>query len=355
MINTKNEDIFWDLVDKDKWAGHLTKKYAHHHCLTTQRAESAYRALKVGMTRRFDLITAFEHINKYRTNLYGKFDLQEQKEHQKVDNLMINNRKLDFIRNKVSRASLIAEHSACLELSSGNLLEEELAVDEHNCYCYARVNHQHLCIHTVISLGDKPFSIEDIHKRWHIQEHSPVSLTEDFIPDRDSSWNKLMGMLELQFRNCGDNFEEITHLQRLVESAIEDSNRRIQNNSDFATEKYISLPKSDDVKKIGRPPKEYSTVAEKFVNQEINQKASLPVKKTIKNKDNEDVMIDVNVDEMERDKKHPYVRVDQVHLEFQAKENYDLINVVADGFCGYRCLAAVYYGDEKKFWKVKMK
>lgn len=71
----------------------------------------------------------------------------------------------------------------------------------------------------------------------------------------------------------------------------------------------------------------------------------------IKNKDNEDVMIDVNVDEMERDKKHPYVRLDQVHLDFQAKENYDLINVVADGFYGYRCLAAVYYGMKKSFGK----
>ncbi|KAG1464929.1 hypothetical protein G6F56_004985 [Rhizopus delemar] len=200
MISAKNEIIFWDLAGKyldktsdsknftdhsedfkvnkstnkafnyfsdswfnirDKWVGHLTKKYVHHHYLTTQRAESAHRALKVGMTRRFDLITAFEHINKYRTNLYGKFDLQEQKEHQKVDNLMISDRKLNFIRNKVSRAA----HSACLELSSGNLLKEELAFDERNCYCYARVNHQHPCIHTVISFDDKPFSIEDIHKR----------------------------------------------------------------------------------------------------------------------------------------------------------------------------------------------
>ncbi|KAG1444360.1 hypothetical protein G6F56_010331 [Rhizopus delemar] len=42
---------------------------------------------------------------------------------------------------------------------------------------------------------------------------------------------------ELQFRNCGDIFEKTLHLQSLAESTIEDSNRRIQSNSDYANEK----------------------------------------------------------------------------------------------------------------------
>ncbi|KAG1444512.1 hypothetical protein G6F56_010269 [Rhizopus delemar] len=61
------------------------------------------------------------------------------------------------------------------------------------------------------------------------------------------------------------------------------------------------------------------------------------------------------IDEMERKKKAFMCSIRSSAFRLQEKEKYDLINVVADGFCGCRRLAAVYYGDEKKFWEVKMK
>lgn len=132
---------------KNKWAEHLTKKLAHFGCLTTQRAESAHRALKFRMSKRIDLITAFEHMNKYWTGLNGKFEYMIKKERQKTDLLMANNERLKFIRNKVYNTALIAAHSACLAVKADVLFEGEIYRDP--CTCYAYLNSKLPCIHTV--------------------------------------------------------------------------------------------------------------------------------------------------------------------------------------------------------------
>lgn len=89
---------------KEKWEAHLTKKLAHYNCLTMQRSESSHRALNVGLTKRINQISVFEHINKHWISLECKFNMIEQEEHQKQDTLTGSNRKLDLIRHKSALA-----------------------------------------------------------------------------------------------------------------------------------------------------------------------------------------------------------------------------------------------------------
>ncbi|OBZ80323.1 hypothetical protein A0J61_11628, partial [Choanephora cucurbitarum] len=100
------------------------KLLAQFSCLSTQRAESGHRILKVGLSRRLDLISAFENIDAYCSLLKQKLALLEQKETQKQDLLMRRNNRLNRVRGKVSRAALIAAHSVCIAVESGEVARE---------------------------------------------------------------------------------------------------------------------------------------------------------------------------------------------------------------------------------------
>lgn len=45
----------------------------------------------------------------------------------------------------------------------------------------------------------------------------------------------------------------------------------------------------------------------------------------------------------------------QIHSTIQDEYHSGYVNIKDDDFCGYRCLAHSVYGDEKRFWDVKMK
>ena len=46
--------------------------------------------------------------------------------------------------------------------------------------------------------------------------------------------------------------------------------------------------------------------------------------------------------------------IEQIHPSIEKNWYTAAINVRGDGFCGFRALAAQLYGDEEKFWEVKM-
>lgn len=204
----------WEPI-KNKWAGYLTKKLAHFGCLSTQRAESAHHAHKVGMSKRMDLITAFEHMDTYWDTTNGKFELLSRRERQKTDTLLINNMLLKNIMKRVPRAALIAAHSACLAVSSETLDEGELGGKE-SCTCFARLNSKLPCVHTVLDLDGKNFQQSDIDERWHLNEldnHFSTSFDRveingsEVIIDRPF-WYSLLSTLELKFREFEGNSEK---------------------------------------------------------------------------------------------------------------------------------------------------
>lgn len=253
---------------KNKWAGHITKNFAHFGCLTTQRAESAHNALKNGMSKRMDLITSFEHMDKYWVKLDLKFKQLEKQESQKVDIYMMNNKMLDLIRKKVSRAALIAAHAACLTVSSENYVQKG-CFDEENlpCSCAARVNNKLPCIHTVLSLKGKPFEIEHIDRRWHLNTASidvqPTDSTSVRTVENEEdaavkpSWYSLLTKLELKFRQCENDSNQLSYLEDLVKKAIKDSDVMAEDyTKDNSLPELILMPTTNDVKKVGRPSKE---------------------------------------------------------------------------------------------------
>lgn len=288
---------------KDKWAGHLTQKIAHFGCLTSQRAESGHAALKVNMSQRMDLFSAFLHMHKYWIALEKKTMLSHKIESQKVDTLMINNKKLDPIRRKVSRAALIAAHSACLAVNSETHLKKEDDVDETSCVCSARVNFMLPCVHTVLGLGNNDFQLEKIHNRWHlgttnnqrqatssgmttysstvnIAAHSSSNDTATSSSENDTatsssgtaigsstpvdtrqeggntSWRKLLLKMELRFRQLEGNSEQTDHLEELIADVMKESESTESVFQNVMEDKAILMPVSEDVRAPGRPKKE---------------------------------------------------------------------------------------------------
>ncbi|KAI8335265.1 hypothetical protein EDC96DRAFT_568527 [Choanephora cucurbitarum] len=244
---------------KQKWAFHLTKKLAHFNCLSTQRAESGHRALKVGLSRRLDLISAFENIDAYCSSLKQKLALLEQKETQKQDLLMRRNNRLNRVRGKVSRAALIAAHSACIAVESGEVARENGDEDD-DCSCSAKQNFLLPCVHTVLSLEGSPFDLQDFHHRWHLEDVEDVMTCS--VPSVDlvgsNEWQQFILKLESRFR-CYDNSPEnsnsfLTYMQKAMNEY--DSKLKEPNTLVTESEENIVLPSSQEVKKIGRPAKE---------------------------------------------------------------------------------------------------
>ena len=256
----------WEPI-KDKWAAHLTKKLAHFGCVTTQRAESGHSALKVNMTKRMDLFTAFEHMDKYWNGLEDKFRLMNRQESQKVDIYMVNNQKLNEIRMKVSRAALIAAHSACLAVDSMTPNEKEKCVDITSCNCSARLNYLLPCIHTVLDLGQNNFNLNNINQRWYLnREHyeyqanfsdtnTIVTFPVNEAQDDNNSWSKTLSKLELKFRQLKGDTEKIDRLEELISKAITES-EMTEDAGEIGTSQVLQMPISEDVRKIGRPKKE---------------------------------------------------------------------------------------------------
>ncbi|KAI9326639.1 hypothetical protein BD770DRAFT_449983 [Pilaira anomala] len=275
---------------KDKWAGHLTQKIAHFGCLTSQRAESGHAALKVDMSKRMDLFSAFLHMHKYWTSLEEKTMLLHKIESRIVDTLMFNNSKLDRIRRKISRAALIAAHSACLAVNFETLLEEGNDVDESSCVCPARINFMLPCVHTVLGLANNGLQLTHINKRWHLStvnyqlqvttssnntaSSSGVSGTSssrtatsssstttsssspvDMQREGTASWRKLLLKMELRFRQLEGNSEQTDHLEELIADVMKES-ESTEDVVENMMDKAILMSVSEDIRAPGRPKTE---------------------------------------------------------------------------------------------------
>lgn len=60
-------------------------------------------------------------------------------------------------------------------------------------------------------------------------------------------------------------------------------------------------------------------------------------------------------DELLKEEEEEYLSlIEQIHPSIEKNWYTAAINVRADGFCGFRALAVQLYGDEEKFWEVKM-
>lgn len=187
---------------------------------------------------------------------YSHHAVFEQKERQKRDILVASNRKLDLIKHRVSRAPLMAAHSACLAVSSENLLEEELGVSEQTCGCYAKLNFQHPASTQPLLLVADLFGLDGIHSRWRLKEDQLTILISTSATsvniETECTWSGLLAKFELQFRNCGNDFDSI----KFIWKAISESERKITHSNVIPRDDSVILPGSDDVRKIGRPPKE---------------------------------------------------------------------------------------------------
>ncbi|KAI8362740.1 hypothetical protein EDC96DRAFT_595135 [Choanephora cucurbitarum] len=244
---------------KQKWAFHLTKKLAHFNCLSTQRAESGHRALKVGLSRRLDLISAFENIDAYCSSLKQKLALLEQKETQKQDLLMRRNNRLNRVRGKFSRAALIAAHSACIAVELGEAARENGDEDD-DCSCSAKQNFLLPCVHTVLSLKGSPFDLQDFHHRWHLEDVEDVMTCS--VPSVDlvgsNEWQQFILKLESRFRSYDNSPENSNSFLTYMQKAMNEYDSKLKESNTLVTEseENIVLPSSQEVKKIGRPAKE---------------------------------------------------------------------------------------------------
>ncbi|KAG2191832.1 hypothetical protein INT47_011580 [Mucor saturninus] len=101
----------------EKWAGHITSKFKHFGCVTTQRAESGHSIVKKGMFSLQPLDLAFNTIDSNLSNFERGYKDIENGEKYKVDVRVSLEFRLAHLIGKVTHRALVSLRTKLLKKS----------------------------------------------------------------------------------------------------------------------------------------------------------------------------------------------------------------------------------------------
>lgn len=240
----------------ERWAGHITSKYKHLGCTTTQRAESGHSSLKSGMSSLQPLDLSFDKIRNNLLNFERGYNDIERKEKNEVDILVNSEPRLKSLIGKVAQHALISIRCELLRD------EDDVAAP---CNCHSKICYGLPCCHELYGL--EKIELSRIPTRWWLkkpelfydgssiatEDKSDESENEADITLTEEPWMKYVANVERAFRfSINDPAKQL----RLM-SALDGVLSLAGSSSELSSiEKLsLSLPDIVNVKYPGRPKK----------------------------------------------------------------------------------------------------
>ncbi|KAI7886552.1 uncharacterized protein EV154DRAFT_485100 [Mucor mucedo] len=307
----------------ERWAGHITSKLKHFGCVTTQRADSGHSIVKKGMFFLQPLDLAFSTIDSNLSNFERGYKDIENGEKYKVDVRVSLEPRLAHLIGKVTHRAFVFLRTEILRKS----------VDISSpCSYQCGLNYGLPCFHDLQRL--EKIKMENIPSRWWFERLQSSIRYEEFSVEAEI-------------------------LESVMNIMIEDET--------WVDELSLRLHSNDDVKSLGRPKKTVRLSA--FKKGHAKKTASnLAIHKVeLENDDDEEVWevkgLNRKADEWvgmpERAKRRKVDLAEENENFSKLHSSIDKSNVKAvydpagDGYCGFRAIAFLHYGDENKFQLVK--
>ncbi|KAG2191834.1 hypothetical protein INT47_011582 [Mucor saturninus] len=209
--------------------------------------------------------------------------------------------------------------------------------------------------------------MENIPSRWWFERQQSSICYEEFSVEAETleviqqPWDDCLAKVEQTFRSFDGNSQSISQFIRAIESVI---NIMIEDET-YVDELSLRLPSNEDVKSPDRPKK---TVRLSALKKDHAKKTAIH-KVELGNDDDEEVLdvkglkreVDEWVGMPERTKRRNIDLAEENENFSKLHSSIDNSNVkvvydpVRGGYCGFRAIAFLHYGDECFAWRTKSK
>ncbi|KAG2190998.1 hypothetical protein INT47_010400, partial [Mucor saturninus] len=216
------------------------------------------------------------------------------------------------------------------------------------CSCQCLLNYGVPCFHVLQRL--EIIKMENISSRWWFERQQSSIRYEEFSVEAETleviqqPWDDCLAKVQQTFRSFDGNSQSISEFIRAIESVM---NIMIEDET-YVDELSLRLPSNEDVKSPGRPKK---TVRLSALKKDYAKKIAIH-KVELENDDNEEVL-DVKGLKREIDLAEENENFSKLHSSIDKSNVKVVYNPVGDGYCGFRAIAFLHYGDENKFQLVK--